>query len=71
MLIHKSEKIKLLSCMIGFINYSHLGLHISMKNKGKEFLKDSAQWVIIFGVLYLLVFYNYVEVKGILNHKFN
>jgi hypothetical protein len=27
-----------------------------MKNKGKEFLKDSAQWVIIFGAIYLLVF---------------
>ena len=42
-----------------------------MKNKGKEFLKDSAQWVIIFVAIYLLVFYNYVEVKEILNHKFN
>ena len=43
-----------------------------MKNKGKkEFLKDYAQWVIIFGALYLLVFYKYVEVKENLNHKFN
>ena len=46
-------------------------LHLSMKNKGKELLKDSAQWVIILGALYLLFFYNYVEVKEILIHKFN
>ena len=42
-----------------------------MKNKEKEFLKDSDQWVIIFGAIYLLVFYHYVEMKDILNHKFN
>ena len=42
-----------------------------MKNKGKEFLKDSAQWVIIFGAIYLLVFYKYVEVKEIPNRQFN
>ena len=42
-----------------------------MNNKGKEFLKDSALWGIVFGALYLLVFYNFVEVKEILIHKFN
>ena len=71
MLIHKSEKIKLLSCMIGFIKLFPFRLAYINEKKGKEFLKDSAQWVIIFGAIYLLVFYNYVEVKGILNHKFN
>ena len=33
------------------------------ERKKKKFLKDSALWVIVFGALYLLVFYNYVEVK--------
>ena len=57
--------------MIGLWSYLRLGFVMSMKDNLKEILKDSAQWVIIFGALYLLVFYNYVEVKGILNHKFN
>ena len=42
-----------------------------MRNNGNELLKDAALWVIIFGALFLLVFINYVEVKEILNHKFN
>ena len=42
-----------------------------MKNNEKEFLNDAALWAIVFGALFLLVFYNYVEVKEILNHKFN
>ena len=42
-----------------------------MKNNGEELLKDAALWVIIFGALSLLVFFNYFEVKEILNHKFN
>ena len=57
--------------MIGFIKLFPFRLAYINEIKGKEFLKDSAQWVIIFGAIYLLVFYNYVEVKGILNHKFN
>tara|TARA_B100000214_G_scaffold167342_1_gene120197 strand:- start:3397 stop:3525 length:129 start_codon:yes stop_codon:yes gene_type:complete len=42
-----------------------------MKNKGKELLKDAGLWAIIFGGLFLLVFYNYIEVKEALTHKFN
>ena len=42
-----------------------------MKNNGKELLKDAALWAIIFGALSLLVFFNYFEIKEILNHKFN
>jgi len=42
-----------------------------MKNKGNEPLKDFALWAIIFGALSLLVFFNYFEIKEILNHKFN
>ena len=57
--------------MIGFKKLLLFGLLISVKNKGNDLLKDAALWVIIFGALYLLVFYNYVEVKEILNHKFN
>jgi hypothetical protein len=44
---------------------------MSIKNNGKELLKDAALWAIIFGGLSLLVFFNYFEVKEILNHKFN
>ena len=43
----------------------------SMKNKGKELVKDAAMWAIVLGALTLLVFYNYAEVKEIINHKFN
>ena len=57
--------------MIGFIKLFPFRFVNINENKRKEFLKDTAQWVVIFGAIYLLVFYNYVEVKGILNHKFN
>ena len=42
-----------------------------MINNRKEFLKDVALWTIVFGALSLLVYFNYFEVKEILNHKFN
>ncbi len=42
-----------------------------MKNKGKELLKEFSLWTIILGALSLLVFYNYLEIKEIINHKFN
>jgi hypothetical protein len=42
-----------------------------MINNRKEILKDVALWTIVSGALSLLVYYNYFEVKEILNHKFN
>jgi len=55
----------------GFMRPFQYAKGISMKNNGKELLKDYALWTMVFGALFLLVFYNYIEVKGILNHKFN
>ena len=49
--------------MIGFMNLFANRFGVSMKNNRKEYLKDVALWVFIFGKLSLLVFFNYFEVK--------
>ena len=49
--------------MIGFIKLFPLSLGYSMKNSGKELLKDAALWAIIFETLSLLVFFNYFVVN--------
>ncbi|WP_269617128.1 hypothetical protein [Prochlorococcus marinus] len=40
------------------MNLFPFSLAISMKNYGKELLKDDALWAIIFGALSLLVLFN-------------
>jgi len=57
--------------MFWLMNPFHQILFVSMKNNGKELIKDAALWAIVFGALTLLVVYNYAEVNEILNHKFN
>ena len=42
-----------------------------MKNNVQELLKDYVLSIFVVAALFLLVFYNYIEIKEIFNHKFN
>ena len=55
------EFMKLFPFRLGHIN----------KNNLKELFKDAAPILIVFWSAFFAGFYNYVEVKEILNHKFN